>query len=240
MQPRPQGGASGCTKVSKRHSCIPHLPLAVLFFPNYSSAAQGAGDDYYNAKNSLLNDVLARKQGIPISLAALHMSVAQRCGLGVVMLNMPMHIINSLPAAAAAAFQLPPLPAGGQGAGLQQSAPSSAGATSGRGAGAGGMGTGSADAVGVQGALGVKEAGAGRGPGSSGSSSGAAPAPAGVPTPPSPADSAAAAEAAAQQAQHTALYIDVFDGGKVMDYEGVRWVRSYVDANPAFQCNASR
>lgn len=42
---------------------------------------RGNADDYYDPKNSLLNDVLARKIGIPITLAIVWCAIARRAGL---------------------------------------------------------------------------------------------------------------------------------------------------------------
>ena len=41
----------------------------------------GNRDDYYDPRNSWLNEVLDRKLGIPISLAIIYIAVAQRLGL---------------------------------------------------------------------------------------------------------------------------------------------------------------
>jgi len=41
----------------------------------------GNVDDYYDARNSFLNDVLERRTGIPISLSTIYMAVARRVGL---------------------------------------------------------------------------------------------------------------------------------------------------------------
>ena len=44
---------------------------------------QGNAQDYHSPCNSLLNDVLRSRVGIPISLAVLHMAVGRRAGLHV-------------------------------------------------------------------------------------------------------------------------------------------------------------
>jgi regulator of sirC expression with transglutaminase-like and TPR domain len=44
----------------------------------------GNRGEYYDPRNSYLNEVLARRRGIPISLGVLYMAVARRCGV-------PMH-----------------------------------------------------------------------------------------------------------------------------------------------------
>jgi regulator of sirC expression with transglutaminase-like and TPR domain len=53
----------------------------------------GNTDDYYDPKNSYLNEVLDRKLGLPISLAILAISVGERCGLTVVGVGLPGHFL---------------------------------------------------------------------------------------------------------------------------------------------------
>ena len=42
---------------------------------------RGNRDDYYDPKNSFLNEVIERKRGLPITLSILYMEVGQRIGL---------------------------------------------------------------------------------------------------------------------------------------------------------------
>ena len=42
---------------------------------------RGNSEDYYDPRNSFLNEVLDRKLGIPISMSVLYMEVARRLGL---------------------------------------------------------------------------------------------------------------------------------------------------------------
>jgi len=44
---------------------------------------RGNEDDYYDPRNSFLNDVLDRKTGIPITLSVLYIEVADRLGLNI-------------------------------------------------------------------------------------------------------------------------------------------------------------
>lgn len=75
-------------------SCSSIVPPA-----GHGLGLKGNRGDYYNPSNSLLSDVLApRGMGIPITLAIVHMAVARRCGLPVELINMPMHVVNRLPA----------------------------------------------------------------------------------------------------------------------------------------------
>lgn len=53
----------------------------------------GNGEDYYNPKNSFLNEVLERKTGIPITLSVLYMEVAQRIGLPLDGVGFPGHFM---------------------------------------------------------------------------------------------------------------------------------------------------
>ena len=54
---------------------------------------RGNCDDYYDPRNSFLNDVLDRKLGIPISLSVIYMDVARRVGFPIVGTGMPGHFL---------------------------------------------------------------------------------------------------------------------------------------------------
>jgi len=54
---------------------------------------RGNGEDYYDPRNSFLNDVLDRKLGIPITLAVVYMEVAHRVGFPLVGVGMPGHFL---------------------------------------------------------------------------------------------------------------------------------------------------
>src|SRR5687768_12067463 len=53
----------------------------------------GNPDAYYDPRNSYLNEVLDRRLGIPISLAALYMEVGRRLGLPFEGVGMPGHFL---------------------------------------------------------------------------------------------------------------------------------------------------
>ncbi|MGH2515903.1 MAG: SirB1 family protein [Ktedonobacterales bacterium] len=53
----------------------------------------GNREEYYDPRNSYLNDVLDRKQGIPISLSALYIAVGQRLGAPLVGVGLPAHFV---------------------------------------------------------------------------------------------------------------------------------------------------
>jgi regulator of sirC expression with transglutaminase-like and TPR domain len=50
-------------------------------------------DDYYDPRNSFLNDVLERRVGIPISLSVLYMEVGRRAGLALQGVSFPGHFL---------------------------------------------------------------------------------------------------------------------------------------------------
>jgi regulator of sirC expression with transglutaminase-like and TPR domain len=54
---------------------------------------RGNADDYYDARNSYLNDVLERRRGIPITLSVLYMEVARRIGLPIAGVSFPGHFL---------------------------------------------------------------------------------------------------------------------------------------------------
>ena len=53
----------------------------------------GNREDYYDPRNSFLNDVLDRRQGIPITLSLLLIEVGKRLGLAVEGIGLPGHFI---------------------------------------------------------------------------------------------------------------------------------------------------
>jgi len=60
---------------------------------------RGNQDDYYDPRNSYLNDVLERRLGIPISLAVVQLEVARRLGLPLQGVSFPGHYLVRLPVA---------------------------------------------------------------------------------------------------------------------------------------------
>jgi regulator of sirC expression with transglutaminase-like and TPR domain len=54
---------------------------------------RGNTDDYYDPKNSFVNEVLDRRLGIPITLSAVYMEVGRRIGLQVHGVGMPGHFL---------------------------------------------------------------------------------------------------------------------------------------------------
>jgi regulator of sirC expression with transglutaminase-like and TPR domain len=57
----------------------------------------GNQDDYYDPRNSFLNEVLDRRTGIPISLSAVYVAVAQRLGAPLTGANLPAHFVAKWP-----------------------------------------------------------------------------------------------------------------------------------------------
>ncbi len=57
----------------------------------------GDHDNYYDVRNSYLNEVLARRTGIPISLGIVYLSVAARAGLRLFGVNTPGHFVLGCP-----------------------------------------------------------------------------------------------------------------------------------------------
>jgi regulator of sirC expression with transglutaminase-like and TPR domain len=53
----------------------------------------GNGDDYYDPRNSFLNDVLDRKLGIPITLSILYLEIGRRLGLPFEGVSFPGHFL---------------------------------------------------------------------------------------------------------------------------------------------------
>ena len=56
----------------------------------------GNSDEYYDPRNSFLNDVLDRRTGIPITLSAVYIEVARRAGVPVFGVGLPGHFVVKL------------------------------------------------------------------------------------------------------------------------------------------------
>jgi regulator of sirC expression with transglutaminase-like and TPR domain len=54
---------------------------------------RGNTEDYYDPRNSYLNEVIDRKVGLPIALSVLYAEVAARAGLALGCANLPMHFM---------------------------------------------------------------------------------------------------------------------------------------------------
>lgn len=54
---------------------------------------RGARKNYYDPRNSYINEVLERKVGIPVSLSILYMSVGARAGMALAGTAVPMHFL---------------------------------------------------------------------------------------------------------------------------------------------------
>lgn len=54
---------------------------------------RGDTESYYDPRNSYLNEVLDRRAGIPISLSAVYLAVADRIGLELAGVNLPAHFV---------------------------------------------------------------------------------------------------------------------------------------------------
>ncbi|MBM0740041.1 tetratricopeptide repeat protein [Phormidium sp. CLA17] len=53
----------------------------------------GNRTEYYDPRNSFLNDVIDRRTGIPITLSMVYLAIARRIGLPMVGINMPGHFL---------------------------------------------------------------------------------------------------------------------------------------------------
>jgi regulator of sirC expression with transglutaminase-like and TPR domain len=57
---------------------------------------RGNAEDYYDPRNSFLNDVIDRRKGIPITLSLIYLEVGWRVGLPVAGVGMPGHFLVKL------------------------------------------------------------------------------------------------------------------------------------------------
>ena len=80
------GAAEGEAGHPLRGFCAPPAP--------HGLGLCGNEGNYYDAKNSLLHEVLSQRRGIPITLCLLHAAVGRRVGLAIHMCGMPMRVFN--------------------------------------------------------------------------------------------------------------------------------------------------
>lgn len=71
------------------------LALSSVFFGQFGF--HGAESDYYDPDCSYIEGVLRKKAGIPIALSAVFMMAAERSGLGIHGISMPMHFVVYAP-----------------------------------------------------------------------------------------------------------------------------------------------
>lgn len=83
-------------EVQKRLTRSPY-PLTIIktinqyFFEEIGF--QGNTNDYYDPRNSFLNDVIDRKTGIPITLSVVYLEIAKRINFPMVGIGMPGHFL---------------------------------------------------------------------------------------------------------------------------------------------------
>ena len=82
---------SAAADTGDRQAALERL-LAFLF---EDEGFRGNAEEYYDPRNSCLNDVLDRKLGIPITLSILTMEVGRRVGIDVDGVSLPGHFIVS-------------------------------------------------------------------------------------------------------------------------------------------------
>ncbi len=79
-----------------RAPCLEDARAAVNGLLYEDEGFRGNTRDYYDPRNSFLNDVLDRRTGIPISLSAVYIEVARRAGVAVEGVSLPGHFIVRL------------------------------------------------------------------------------------------------------------------------------------------------
>ena len=72
----------------------PHRSIAALNYVLFQRVGfRGNREDYFDAKNSFLNEVIERRRGIPITLSVLYMEVARRIDLPLLGVGFPGHFL---------------------------------------------------------------------------------------------------------------------------------------------------
>jgi regulator of sirC expression with transglutaminase-like and TPR domain len=80
------------------------IARSVAAFMAQEQGFDGEIEDYYNPKNSYLNEVMDRRRGIPITLSLLYMEVARRVNVQLLPVAMPGHFLLKLPTEAEPVF----------------------------------------------------------------------------------------------------------------------------------------
>jgi len=81
-----------------------NVARSIAAFMAQEQGFDGETEDYYNPKNSYLNDVMDRRRGIPITLSVLYMEVARRVNVPLLPVSMPGHFLVKLPTEAEPVF----------------------------------------------------------------------------------------------------------------------------------------
>ncbi len=81
-----------------RERCLPNSrPRQILGHINWvlyvEEQFKGNAEDYYDPRNSYLNDVVERRLGIPLSLSMVYLALADRLGLEMSGVNLPGHFL---------------------------------------------------------------------------------------------------------------------------------------------------
>jgi regulator of sirC expression with transglutaminase-like and TPR domain len=97
---RPEPYLARLDELGKRARCFtgeennPYRLIAAINYVLFKQEGfRGNRDDYYDPRNSFLNDVIERKTGIPITLSVLYLEVARRAGLKLHGVGFPGHFL---------------------------------------------------------------------------------------------------------------------------------------------------
>jgi regulator of sirC expression with transglutaminase-like and TPR domain len=90
--------------VRRRLAAAPGVADVIAVLNGYlfeQEGFHGNEEDYYDPRNSFLNEVLDRRTGIPITLSTVYIEVAQRAGVAAVGVGLPGHFIVKVSAGGA-------------------------------------------------------------------------------------------------------------------------------------------
>jgi regulator of sirC expression with transglutaminase-like and TPR domain len=85
-------GAAAAARVAREERLAPRVE-ALNHFLFTEQGFRGNRDDYYDPRNSYLNEVLERRLGIPISLSLVYLAVAGRAGIEASGISFPGHFL---------------------------------------------------------------------------------------------------------------------------------------------------
>jgi regulator of sirC expression with transglutaminase-like and TPR domain len=78
-----------CIQGAKLRQILGHINWVLFVEERY----RGNTEEYYDCRNSYLNEVIDRRTGNPISLSTLYLAIADRLGLAMSGVNLPAHFV---------------------------------------------------------------------------------------------------------------------------------------------------
>lgn len=85
--------AAGAREAVPQSAGLTRQVFALRRYLNEACGFQGNVEDYYDPENTFFTSVIARRTGIPITLALVYLAIGRRIGVPLVGVGMPMHFL---------------------------------------------------------------------------------------------------------------------------------------------------